>query len=301
MLDMGFEEVIRDITRRLPRKRQTMLFSATWPESIREMARATLNDPHEASVDSGEDAPRIEQWFHEVELASKPTALAGLLLQHRPESTVVFCNTKRDVDDLVTSLNHLGFAAAALHGDLEQRDRDEVLVRFANRSVGVLVASDVAARGLDVKDLACVVNYELPTDPDVYQHRIGRTARAGGSGLALALVTPREMPRALALESLGNARLRWAPAQPVRGRPEGVPSAPMTTLRIDAGRTDKLRPGDVVGALTGAAGLGVEAIGKIDIFPTRSYVAVRRSQADRALAALQAGKIKGRNFRVRKI
>lgn len=301
MLDMGFEDVIRDITRRLPRNRQTLLFSATWPEAIRAIASATLNDPHEASIDAGQDAPRIEQWFHEVDLASKPTALAGLLLQHRPESTVVFCNTKRDVDDLVTSLNHLGFTAAALHGDLEQRDRDEVLVRFANRSLGVLVASDVAARGLDVKDLACVVNYELPTDADAYQHRIGRTARAGSTGLALALVTPREMPRALALEGLGGARLRWAPAPPLRGRPEGVPSAAMATLRIDAGRTDKLRPGDVVGALTGAAGLGVDAIGKIDIFPTRSYVAVRRGQADRALSALQAGKIKGRNFRVRKI
>lgn len=301
MLDMGFEEAIRDITRRLPRQRQTLLFSATWPESIRDMARATLHEPHEASVEQGEDVPRIEQWFHEVDLSAKPTALAGLLLQHRPESTVVFCNTKRDVDDVVTSLNHLGFASAALHGDLEQRDRDEVLVRFANRSLGVLVASDVAARGLDVKDLACVVNYELPTDPDVYQHRIGRTARAGSTGLALALVTPKEMPRALALESLAGTRLRWAPAKPVSGRPQGVPTAPMATLRIDAGRTDKLRPGDVLGALTGAAGLPVDAIGKIDIFPTRSYVAVAHRQADRAQAALQAGRIKGRNFRVRRI
>src|SRR5690606_34827738 len=158
--------------------------------------------------------------------------------------------------------------------------------------------SDVAARGLDVKELACVVNYELPTDTDTYLHRIGRTARAGLTGLVLNLVTPREMPRALALEDNQGSKLGWARANPVSGRPRDVPKASMATLRIDAGRSDKLRPGDVLGALTGAAGLPSEVIGKIDIFATRAYVAVRRSHVDRALAGLKAGKIKGRSFRV---
>lgn len=301
MLDMGFEAAIRDILKRLPRDRQSLLFSATWPEGVRAMARDALRDPVEVTVDAAHAQPVVEQVFHEVELSAKPAALAGLLLQHRPESTVVFCNTKRDVDDLVAALGRMGFATAALHGDLEQRDRDEVLVRFANRSLGVLVASDVAARGLDVKELACVVNYELPSDPDTYLHRIGRTARAGERGLALNLVTPRETPRALQLEDHLGTRLRWAPAPTVRPSPRDVPQAAMRTLRLDAGRTDKLRPGDVLGALTGAAGLKAEAIGRIDIFPTRSYVAVRRAQADKALAALQSGRIKGRRIRVRAI
>jgi ATP-independent RNA helicase DbpA len=220
------------------------------------------------------------------------------MLQHRPESTVVFCNTKRDVDAVTQALQAMGFSCAALHGDLDQRERDEVLVRFANRSLRVLVASDVAARGLDVKELACVVNYEVPADPDVYLHRIGRTARAGSTGLALSLVTPREMHRALQLEGHHGMQLQWRPAQPVHVDSKDVPRAAMHTLRIEAGRSDKLRPGDILGALTGEAGLEAEAIGKIDIFPRRAYVAVRRNQAERALSALRRGRIKGRNFRV---
>jgi ATP-independent RNA helicase DbpA len=214
---------------------------------------------------------------------------------------VVFCNTKRDVDDVVGSLLKAGFSADALHGDLEQRDRDEVLVRFSNRSLAVLVASDVAARGLDVKELACVVNYELPSDPDIYLHRVGRTARAGHSGLALSLVAPREMNRAVQLKERHGIEPRWATvATPARAARE-VPRAAMATVRIDAGRVDKLRPGDILGALTGGAGLPAEAIGKIDIFPTRSYVAIRRELAGTAVTGLQAGKIKGRGFRVRQL
>lgn len=236
--------------------------------------------------------------FHEVALDAKPAALMGLLMQQKPESTVVFCNTKRDVDEVAAALASAGFAVAALHGDLEQRDRDEVLVRFANRSLSVLVASDVAARGLDVKELACVVNYELPSDPDVYLHRIGRTGRAGERGLVLNLVAPREMPRAIQIEEAGGERHRWSRA-PHDARPVDVPKAAMRTLRIDAGRSDKLRPGDILGALTGKAGLAAGDIGKIDVFPTRSYVAVRAAMLKTALAGLQAGQIKGRNFRVR--
>lgn len=298
MLDMGFEKSISDIVRKLPKTRQSLLFSATWPAEVRALAKASLRDPVEITVEGSDTRPQVEARFHEVALDTKPAALMGLLMQHTPESTVVFCNTKRDVDDVATALQNAGFAAAALHGDLEQRDRDEVLVRFANRSLGVLVASDVAARGLDVKDLACVLNYELPPDPDTYLHRVGRTARAGGSGLALNLVTPREMPRALQIEDASGERIQWHPA-PLAARPTHVPQAAMRTLRIDAGRSDKLRPGDILGALTGAAGLKADDIGKIDIFPTRSYVAVRTRLIKAALAGLETGKIKGRRFRVR--
>ncbi len=301
MLDMGFEPAIRDIVKRLPRERQSLLFSATWPEALRAVGQSTLREPVEVAVDAAAGQPEVELVFHEADLAAKPALLAGLLLQHRPESAVVFCNTRRDVDDVAAWLGGLGFAAAALHGDLEQRDREEVLVRFANRSLGVLVASDVAARGLDIKELACVVNYELPSDAETFLHRSGRTARAGRGGLVLSLVTPREMPRALALESALGTRLRWVRAQPLAGKPRDVPKAAMATLRIDAGRGDKLRPGDLLGALTGAAGLPGDAIGKIDVFPTRTYVAVRADLARKAVAGLIEGKIKGRSFRVRRI
>ncbi|MDZ4814490.1 MAG: helicase-related protein, partial [Pseudomonadota bacterium] len=269
--------------------------------AIREIARSLMRDPTEVIVGGDASQPAIAQIFHEVELAQKPGVLAALLLAHKPESTVVFCNTRRDTEDVAAALNQLGFNALALHGDMEQRDRDEILLCFANGSCNVLLASDVAARGLDIKDLGAVINYELPTDPDVYLHRIGRTGRAGRSGLALSLVTPRELPRAHALEDLRGEKLRWATQAPVRGRIPNAPQAAMSTLCIDAGKTDKLRAGDILGALTGDNGLPSDAIGKIDTFATRSYVAIRRELLGQAHKRLSEGKIKGRSFRVRRI
>ena len=298
MLDMGFDEPIRALVKRTPKDRQALLFSATFPDAIRLLATAMLRDPLEASVDGDAHAPRIDAHFFEADPARRAPQLAALLLQFRPDSAVVFCNTRRDADDVAGSLAHYGFSALALHGDLEQRDREEVLVRFANRSCNVLVASDVAARGLDIEDIGAVVNFELPTDADTYLHRIGRTGRAGRDGLALSLVAPGERNRAALIEQRQGAPIRYARIDPLDGKPRGVPQAAMATLRIDAGRTDKLRPGDIVGALTGDAGLAKEAIGKIDVFATRSYVAIARAEALHALERLRAGKIKGRRFRI---
>jgi ATP-independent RNA helicase DbpA len=301
MLDMGFEEPIREILGKTPRQRQTLLFSATYPDAIRAIAGQFQRDPLEVTVEGADQPSTIRQRFFDVDPAQKPAALAGLLIEHAPESAVVFCNMKRDIDDVVASLTHLGFSALALHGDMEQRDRDEVLVRFANRSCNVLVASDVAARGLDIHDLGAVVNYDVPTDADTYTHRIGRTGRAGREGLALTLCTPRELPRANALAEQTGAAIRWERPTLAALKARIAPRAAAVTLCIDAGRTDKLRPGDIVGALTGDAGLPGDAVGKIDVYPTRSYVAIARNHADKALARLQAGKIKGRKFRVRKL
>jgi ATP-dependent RNA helicase DbpA len=298
MLDMGFEETIRGLVRRLPKTRQSLLFSATFPEAIRALAGAMLRDPAEVSIDAGDAPAAIDQRFFEVDAGRRTPLLAALLLEYRPASCLVFCNTRRDADELAGSLAHYGFSALALHGDMEQRDRDEVLVRFANRSCSVLVASDVAARGLDVEDLDAVVNYELPTDADTYLHRVGRTGRAGRGGLALALVAPAEAARARMVEERLARPLRWERAMPLAGRPREVPVPAMATLRIDGGRSDKLRPGDIVGALTGEAGLPVSAIGKIDVYATRAYVAIARAHPRDALARLREGRIKGRKFRV---
>ena len=298
MLDMGFDEPIRALVKRTPKDRQALLFSATFPDAIRLLATAMLRDPVEASVEGGAQPATIEARFFEAEPARRAPQLAALLLQFRPASTVVFCNTRRDADDVAGSLAHYGFTALALHGDLEQRDREEVLVRFANRSCNVLVASDVAARGLDIEDIGAVVNYELPTDADTYLHRVGRTGRAGRDGLALSLVAPNERNRAALVEERQGTPTRYERIAPLDGKPRGVPQAAMATLRIDAGRTDKLRPGDIVGALTGEAGLAKDAIGKIDVFATRSYVAIARTQAGQALERLRAGKVKGRRFRI---
>jgi len=302
MLDMGFEDAIRALVKRTPKDRQTLLFSATFPDAIRSLARAMLREPLEVSVDGGAQPASIEAHFFEAEPARRAPQLAALLLQFRPESTVVFCNMRRDTEEVVGSLAHYGFTALALHGDMEQRDRDEVLVRFANRSCSVLVASDVAARGLDIDDIGAVVNFELPTDADTYLHRVGRTGRAGRNGLALSLVAQNERGRAGLIEERQGDTIRYERIAPLAGKPRDVPQAAMVTLRIDAGRSDKLRPGDIVGALTGdAGGLPKDAIGKIDVFATRSYVAIARAEANHALEQLRAGRIKGRRFRVNRL
>ncbi len=301
MLDMGFEEQIRDIVARIPKDRQTLLFSATFPEQMRALGDAMSRDALHVGIDDGHEPATIEQLFFEAEADRKAPLLAALLLRYQPASCVVFCNMRRDTEEVVGSLAHYGFTALALHGDMQQRDRDEVLVRFANGSCSVLVASDVAARGLDVEHVGAVVNYELPTDADTYVHRIGRTGRAGRAGLALSLCAPRELARATQIEQQQGKPLHWERIAPLSGKPGAVPRAAMATLRIDAGRGDKLRPGDIVGALTGDAGLHKDAIGKIDVFATRSYVAIAHAQARQALERLRAGKIKGRKFRVNPI
>jgi ATP-dependent RNA helicase DbpA len=191
------------------------------------------------------------------------------------------------------------FAVLALHGELEQRERDEMLVRFANRSSTVLVASDVAARGLDIADLAMVINFDIASDADTHLHRVGRTGRAGRRGIALTLCTAREVTRARVVEDRLGEPLQWHKV-PALSR-DATLFAPFVTLAVDGGRKDKLRPGDLLGALTGDAGLPADAIGKIDVFPTRTYVAIKRGLHDQALHRLRAGKIKGRAFRIRKI
>ena len=298
MLDMGFEPALTDILKKMPKQRQTLLFSATYPDAIRAISKKFQRDPVAVTVQAvvGDDA--IEQTFYEVDGARKLDALIALLLERKPESALVFCNTRKDVAEVADALWKRGFGALALHGELEQRERDETLVRFANRSCSVLVATDVAARGLDIKELPLVISYELPTDSDAHVHRIGRTGRAGQKGLALHLVAAREMSRAHMIETQHGGRLRWGKLVSA----SGVPSpAQWITLAIDGGRQDKLRPGDILGALTGKAGLPGDAVGKIDIFATRAYVAVRREQVDNATNRLRAKGIKARNFRVRRL
>ncbi len=299
MLDMGFSEPITEIAGRCAQNKQSLLFSATFPEAIRELARQLLREPAEVTVEGAGTAPAIDERFFSVDPTARQKAVAGLLLKFAPASAVVFCNTRKDVDEVANSLQQFGFSALALHGELEQRDRDEVLLRLANHSCNVLVASDVAARGLDVEDLDVVLNHALPSDAETYRHRIGRTGRAGKHGLALSLVSPREQERLQRLETELGAPISPSNAPLATGKPAQPPLAPMVTLRIDGGKTDKLRPGDILGALTGEAGLSGASIGKIAIFPTRSYVAIARQHADKALKRLEAGRIKGKRFRVR--
>lgn len=298
MLDMGFLDAITAVVEQAPKVRQTLLFSATYPDEIRSLSRRLQRNPVEVTVDNVVSAADIEELFFEVGSGSKSDALAALLLHYRPESALVFCHTRNDVRDVTAELAKRGFPVLALHGELEQRERDEALLRFANKSCTVLVATDVAARGLDIKGLAAVVSWELSTDPDIHLHRIGRTGRAGHKGLALALCSPRERGRIAGLELKAGAPVRWGQL-PVNDSANSRPPPPlMTTLIIEGGRQDKLRAGDLLGALTGDVGLSGDAVGKIDIGAERAYVAIRSDRAELALKKLRAGKIKGKAFRV---
>jgi len=258
MLDMGFYDEIMHIVKNAPKDRQTLLFSATYPDSIKKMCRSIQRDAVEIKIDSEHQSDVITQLFFETNNYQRKDTLLAMLEHYAPKNTVVFCHTKIQCNEIVQFLQEKNIDAVVLHGDLDQKDRDQVFVKFSNNSCSVLVATDVAARGLDIKSLEAVINYELPHDPEIYVHRIGRTGRAGETGLALSVYTEVEVPRK------SNFTLQ----------------APMTTLQLDSGKKNKLRPGDLLGALTKDAGLAGNKIGKINIYDMLSYIAVESDIAD---------------------
>jgi ATP-independent RNA helicase DbpA len=300
MLDMGFAETLDQIVAEIPAQRQTLLFSATYPDSIAKVANRVLHAPVTVKVESTHSTQSIVQRFYQVIDAERDQAVIQLLREVRPESAVVFCNTKRETAALAQWLDRQGFSAAALHGDLEQRDRDRTLVMFANKSLTVLVATDVAARGLDIEALDAVINYQPPRDSEVYVHRIGRTGRAGHSGLAVTLASEKE---AFKVERISQYAGQPCPLEPLpaAGRDGSSYLPPMVTLQIDGGKKQKVRPGDILGALTGANGIAGSEVGKIQIFEQSAFVAVKRKAGDEALRKLLEGKLKGRSFRARRV
>jgi len=302
MLDMGFQASLDAIIARMPRQRQTLLFSATYPDQIRSMAERVMIQPVMVQVASTHDNASIRQLFFRFEQnKQRLTTLRLLLLKYRPGSALVFCNTKRETEEVADELRSDGFSALALHGDLEQRARDQTLVRFANKSASILVATDVAARGLDIDALDAVINYHLARDVEVHTHRIGRTGRAGSKGLALTLFSEKEAYKVERLEEYLGQTIKAEALPPFSLLEKPGYKAPMSTLQIDGGRKQKVRPGDILGALTGKNGIAGKQVGKIHIFDNCCYVAVTRDAVRPAFRKLSEGKLKGRSFRVRRI
>lgn len=299
MTDMGFYDEISNIVSACPAHRQTLLFSATYPEDIRKASAAFLRHPAEVKVESQHHANRIEQRFYSVAPDKRNAAVARLLNHFRPVSTLAFCNTKIHCRELTAELRKQGFSTLALYGDLEQRERDETLVLFANKSCSVLVATDVAARGLDIQNLDAVINVDVSKDTEVHIHRIGRTGRGHETGLALSLCAPNEKRWVKLIEEYQGGPVNWcdlASLEPAEDKPL---QAPMVTLCIMGGKKDKLRPGDLLGALTGDVGLTKEQVGKINVSEFMTYVALDRRCADQAAAQLSRGNIKGKSFKMR--
>jgi len=302
MLDMGFFDDIAKVVKQTPNERQTLLFSATYPEGIEKLARQFMRTPQQIKIEAPQAQSQIEQRFYEVTRANRLETVGKLLMHFRPVSTLAFCNTKQQCKDLVDLLQQQGFNALALYGELEQRERDQVLAQFSNRSCSVLVATDVASRGLDINQLEAVINVDITPDPEVHVHRVGRTGRAGASGLALSLASMNDMGAVGKIEQYQHFSSTWFGLEtliPINNEPL---LAPMVSLQILGGRKEKIRPGDVLGALTnddGGPAYTREQIGKIQVTEFCTFVAVERKIASAACAKLNAGRIKGKSVKVR--
>jgi len=298
MLDMGFYDDIASVVKRCPAGRQTLLFSATYPEGISRLARQFMRNPQEVKLPEQHADSKIRQRFYEVTDTDRLKAVGILLKHYRPVSTLAFCNTRQQCRELLAVLHAQGFHALTLHGDLEQRERDQVLIQFANRSCSVLVATDVAARGLDIAQLEAVINVEITPDPEIHIHRIGRTGRADEDGWALSLCSPAEQQRVIAIARMMAIEPEWHSLGSLQSSHETPLLPPMATLLILGGRKEKIRPGDVLGALTGDAGYKSEQVGKIVVTDQVTYVAVARDIAREAVRKLSTGKIKGKPVKV---
>lgn len=293
MLDMGFIEDIQTIISKTPTQRQTLLFSATYPEEIMDLSSFIQNEAINIKTVANESINKITEYFYEVKEKNMLSTLVNILGKYRPQMSIVFSNTKLEAQEIAEYLRSKDIDALAIHGGLDQHERNDVLVQFSNTSCCVLVATDVAARGLDIKDLPMVINYDFPRDEAIYTHRIGRTGRAGKEGLAFTVFTDSKEA-----DFYKNETRIFDEASNIKESKDFTLRPSNVTLVIQAGKKDKMRPGDILGALTGDAGLQGSCIGKIDIYDRLSYVAIERSVINKAYKQLQNGKIKGKNIDV---
>lgn len=298
MLDMGFIDSIRDIVAMTPKSRQTLLFSATYSDNIANISDEFQRQPRFVKVEVAEETrPNIDQYFVRANNPDKPNRLLDTLAHFEPTQVIVFCNTKNECDEVAEWLVDHNISALAIHGDFEQKQRDQVLVRFSNKSCSVLVATDVAARGIDVKEIDLVINYDTTRDTDVHTHRIGRTGRAGAEGIAVSFITDRDDRKLADIAARFNIEPEFLDLNTCPGNYQLQPD--VATVAFDAGKKNKLRAGDILGALTAGLGLEKSAVGKIDIFDFQAYVAVEKSLARQVVKSLANKKIKGRSIKSR--
>lgn len=359
MLNMGFREDIETILGQLPEERQTMLFSATMPKPILEIAKRYLHEPEIVKVIQKElTVPKIEQYYYEVNPRKKNEVLSRLLDMYDPSLSLVFCNTKRKVDELVADLKGRGYFAEGLHGDMKQSQRDRVMNGFRNGRTDILVATDVAARGIDVDDVEAVFNYDVPQDDEYYVHRIGRTGRAGREGRAFTLVVGKEIYKLKDIQRYCKTKIRRQPIPSVNDvaaikveklleqageliatdglgrmmdlleeyldgsdysatemaaallamqlRETSTQTLPkeefgdtgaepgMVRMFMNIGKKDRVRIGDIFGAVAGESGMEGALVGTIDMYDNFSFVEVPQEYAAAVLEAMNHSKIKGR-------
>jgi ATP-independent RNA helicase DbpA len=290
MLDMGFYDEIVKIGSKIPESRQTLLFSATFPPKIETLAHTLLKRPLHIKADTIQERTKIEELLYETE--HKNRTLITLIQAYRPKSLLIFCNTKVQVMKLAEYLHEKGHCVTEIHGDLDQRERNESVTLFANGSRRIMVATDVASRGLDIEGIELVINYDIPFDQEVYTHRIGRTGRADATGRAITLYTSKESEKsAYILQKTERARL-----EALRADSGFRMQSDYDTLCLNGGKKTKLRKGDILGTLCKEIGIENMLIGKIDITDSKSYVALHHTVTDKVLKALKKVKIKKKKY-----
>ena len=296
MLDMGFYDELEVIFKHLPKVRQTLMFSATYPDTIAQISDVVQKTPKRIETQSLHSETKIQQIAYKVSDEHRQQAVAAIITHYQAKAAIVFCHTKIQTFELTEYLQQKDISAVALNGDLEQRERTQVLTRFAHKSALVLVATDVAARGLDIEAVDLVINYTVSEEPDVYVHRIGRTGRADAEGLAVTLVSDAEMANLREIEAHAQVVLKPKGIESVRFHANRIIQPEYVTLSIDGGKRQKLRPGDILGSLTKEAGIDGEDIGKINVTNQVSFIAVKLRSVKRAMAQFREGKIKGKTF-----
>jgi ATP-dependent RNA helicase DeaD len=314
MLDLGFLEDVEAILRRCPMGRQTALFSATVPAEIRRLADTFMHDPVWIKVRAATlTIDTVDHYYVEVPDREKPEALVRVLKDERPEQAIVFVRTKVGVDRLGRRLGDAGVRVKTLHGDMPQGQRDGVMIAFKGGRERLLVATDVAARGLDITGVSHVVNYDIPNSPDIYVHRIGRTGRAGESGRAITLITPRQRRDLQAIERHANTEIdRWAPGdgkprreraeretrRPRHTKPHSRDGVPYAKLIVGAGRADGLEPADVVAAVVDNTHLGNDDVRHVRVLERFSFVEVPASRAGEVAEKVSGKRVRGNELRV---
>ncbi|HZJ98042.1 MAG TPA: ATP-dependent RNA helicase DbpA [Oligella sp.] len=297
MMDMGFYDSLSAITNACPLKRQTLMFSATYTPELLERTEGFLISPQMVKA-IDEQKPTIQQSFYLVENEDRATATISILNKLLPLSTIAFCNTRDDCEFLQQQLRRAGIHSEVLHGQIDQREREDIIIQFANKSLSVLVATDVAARGLDIKELDLVINVQISPNADTHIHRIGRTGRQGAAGQAITFVNKNELFRKKRIEEVLNTEFEVVQTpSAIQGRSTLKP--PMQTITIRGGKKDKLRAGDILGSLTKNMGLTMQQVGKITIHDFVSFVAVERKIAQQLIQRWQTESIKGKTRKMR--
>src|SRR3954451_7693648 len=315
MLDLGFFEDVETILSRTPSGRQTALFSATMPPPIKQLAEKGMYDPIMIKVKAAQlTIDTVDQFYVEVTDREKSEALARVLKAERPEQAIIFVRTKIGADRLQRSLNDKGVRVKALHGDMSQGSRDGVMISFKDGRERLLVATDIAARGLDISGVSHVINYDLPNSPDVYVHRIGRTGRVGRSGRAITLVTPKQSRELKAVERHANTEIEpWsANGGPPREREPKAEarrprhtkprrnrdSIPRTKLIVGAGRGQGIEPADVVSAIVDHSHLDGEDVLGVRVLERFSFAEVPTERAGEVVDKVNGQRVRGVALRV---